>query len=559
MRVIFAMLGILAISSSPLYSEWVGLPISTNKSWWYVQDTYGVVSQVWYSAVERAYVCGGENDEGDSYSFSVNAFDGLTNGIYSTTNLTRLVSIAPNIAESSYIGAFTNVVNGTNFYAYPIIRGEFLSSIMLQIQNGENIDDGGDSWGCIYNYAVASTNYNTWFSTANGSGAYPDGFPMVSVQYVFLTNNIGYITNTVYDSWGHVWIGTAVANGEDDLTNAHVETFIGTDVLLSQHAYLGSWTQTLAHPLMGSAEQFTYKTDSYPVARFYPSGATNSITVTLYGKELAPNDYNITPVSVSESVSFSSSDVEVPLTNWWFSVTNMTVSGTARAGDVVSVSYTNDLTMYVPYVNFANGWGRMPLEEKLNTIYYTTSEMTHFAGHNSTSNGVTGAWRDTTRVIWSYSSLVSWSDATNNCASATPTTSTISRAAAHYTDGSYDGTRWVATRTKIDSKPIAVDGQSSGLYARNAQWYMKCLPYTAGGESGANAVVDNFDTTINETYFQLYDSGGPSVNSITGSVVSSSTYTWCAEPFVGTPTSRGFVAESRVVQDYSITNGFVFK
>ena len=140
------MLAILTSSPpSSAQTEWDGFPLAANtnaRTWWMADQAYQPVSQLWYAVVERALITGGEND-GETYVDLMTAFNGITGGIYYTTiDIGRTNAIAPDPAnnETSWIGPATNTVNGTNYFVYPYLTGEFLAFLTQSLYSRQNID-----------------------------------------------------------------------------------------------------------------------------------------------------------------------------------------------------------------------------------------------------------------------------------------------------------------------------------------------------------------------------------------------------------------------------------
>jgi len=572
---------LLVIAASTLLplvaqAQWDGFPLSETNAhdWDTVMDSFGGVSQLWWSASERWDVA--PSDNGDSFDLSDTriAYAGYTNDVFTTnswtytnrylvyTNLTRPVRFdfgnATNFGpwEYTYTDPSGTYTNSAGFF----LNGQFIYEWDASVFNSE--DGASDQTMCekfiSTNQIGSDGTFDDYFALVDGAGETPSTWPLNSRVGLLNREGIGYTTNLVTNAWGFIQSTGAQADDAAWFTRATVEA----PWSLAQAAWTGSWTFV---DLQEFDRDF-FDTENLPVVRLI-AGGTNAITnlnVEIQGSYLDTySDWWINDAQELQPVSNATETVSLSDTNWtactlpWYGITNMVMTNSAfNTGDVVIVSWTNDITTYGQFDPEFDGLGphvlkRIHLDERYRA--YRAMRISEEAG-DWTADSITN-----NRYSWTGSGD-SWAAAKTDCEAAVPAISSVDSFPEYYTKGSRVGDTWTAVAVAVKAK-VVTSGTATN-YAHGLMWYGKVTAFDSGIDT---ATFDNQGFSWKTNQYQLLDTNAPTYGA---SVTSSAFYgdttfppNWCDEPQTTNATSKGWEFETPILvgADWYVTNGFRFQ
>jgi len=535
--------------------QWNGWPLAENTNaytWTAANKLYSPQSQLWYAAQERYVVKPDEENPGGALiGYTVPA--GYSNAIVVTNGVTytNIILLTTNIGISySFTGSPTNY--GDFVYTYSDLSGMHTATgsptivKLFQIGNITNTQ----SILIWMDYAIhdsyefasdlrtidqyVSTNpsvggtYDTYFSTP-AAGTYPSAFLDANRANIFYYEGIGITSNLTTNVWG--WVTGSDNYNRDAMWFASpIRT---QNYTLAESHYTGAWSfvdvnafvQNIEEDNLAPAWNYDTWTNALTPVNFLVTG-------TVYGAwdwdGEAGSGVNVTRTTVATSETVAVSSSNGVLSGEWYDITGISSANSATNYNVFSIYYTNVPASYswrwpAPY--------RRLYAENLDNIKTVINAM------QWTDAGTLSWTADSAnnQYIWTGNSTSSWADAKSVAEAAAPAVSTVNTLSESGTEGSYSAPTWTAVATTRKSKLVTPALPTNSQHQLN--WYVK-------GTTNDIGIYDDFGYGVSNGYYQLFSTNTPTYdNVVTQAVGIGSTSfppTWCAEPFVGTNTARGY-------------------
>jgi len=410
---------LLTVCSAP--AQWSGWPLADNTnagSWRQFRDLYNPVSQLWYAACERYALAPSDADPGyQAHTLTITTSP--TSGVQVVTNalgevhtytnlyltsanvvLTNDIELAALWPLTGYAHTYTNATGAVHSVtSLPYITTDVSQGLVDYIDNAilYAADDASDKAPIDYfvctNAAVGGS-FNTWFAKTNAAGEHPDAFPFNSVVGTFHRDAIGYTTNRITDSFGHVISTNGFPRGGGNAAFT-IWPANSVTVTLAQAVYTGAWSFLSIGPLGDSPDHCIFPDITPDPVLTYTAAGTNvlgAITATVYGTAItgftcsatAP-DITCTPGATTETVTVTTSNTA--LSQRWYAITNIVSAGAApNTQDVLRVIWTNVVTYA-----WRQGLGERLWPEALDEryTYLKACVWTEGGGNTWTNGGIT--------------------------------------------------------------------------------------------------------------------------------------------------------------------------
>jgi len=287
-----------------------------------------------------------------------------------------------------------------------------------------------------------------------------------------------------------------------------------------------------------------------------------------------PEFYQTTSNAVT-TINVTSTN-RLALSHMWKRVTNITSTNTPNVADTWSIVYDG---LFPIYGDMSYTLTATDLNERRSVI--DALRWSYDVGTGGlTADGTTNRWQ------WTGTSTSSWAAAKSACAASTPT-GAGNALVWRWTSGTYDGTTWTANaeaarcKRSVFGPSMRGDNQASYMsteYEKVIDLYAKAS--TAQVISGIHTFTNGtheFDAFADEVWLPNTNqyhgiaavyTGYGGTNTLVGTPYTDAGWigttnfpdTWCVEPTVGSPSTRGFQIGNplAVIKYDSTTNGFQF-
>ena len=351
----FRLLAVLCLLSSvlclppPAFAQWNGFPLATNSAafdWYAVRTNFNPIGQLFSGAVERAAAAG----------VSTSAVVVETWTFYAGTNL-----VATNIVTTNAEIVVTNTYTNVMILTTNVTTTNCISPVLYSYT-----DDSGAHSATGYPYLSNYFMYKLdklieatvpYYVLTNAGGSYAaylqangDAFPMESMTGLLTRLDIGHVATNGLAEWSRRAPTTS-------------------NWVLAESHYTGAWSFAYVQ---------TFGTNFYeqgvlPVLRFLPALSTNaipaSLSATLSGVRYNTNTWAL--ASGTETIAISLTNQ--PLSNAWYSVTNIALNQSAVTGDVFAVLFTNEIPIFGNWEFEIDAQALDERQQALNALRWTTT------------------------------------------------------------------------------------------------------------------------------------------------------------------------------------------
>jgi len=541
-------------TAAPLQAGFEGHPWAENpdcQTWQAAYSNYNPIGQVFTALQERVQVVKGWSQLSIVQSWTVD--DGMetnvvTVGSYDYTNVTIRTKTAWT----------TNAIPGER-YTYDLTDGgtgagvahlthyflNRLDKYLMEVIGQDPVD----TTFLATNQAVGGT-FDAWFAQTDDDGNHPSDFPYVSLPYLFDLLDIGHATNLVEDPFG------VITNGDAFFILAPWAT---SHYPLVEAAYTGTEWQTNN---LGKFNRRYYGTE-LPRILYVPavSGEYSSVSVTLTGDALViTSAYHWLAqdlTNTTETVSVIGQ--ETALTEPWYQITNVTVTGTGATGDVLHVGWAAPMELHAHeywMLTSGAGWSH----------WFYLAALDERAAVLRELQWVTGGYADVPETsdnarYW-YGFTNSWGGAKTEAeAYSEPAHTQTLNHVRIYTSGSVEETNWYHATAWAFSDYLTVDGVSTML-PHEVDFYLRSHAGD-GGEHESTFDDAGLGLTMS-TYVHV--ASAPLTNA--AAVTSDTQFgaltipTWCDTPTTNAAKSRGFYAvpfgDLRCLIRWDVEGGFTY-
>ena len=302
-------------------------------------------------------------------------------GGFTYTNLVTTYGIEQKINQlGPFTYSYTDDAGSHTGTGFPFVTRYFMHEL------DEKLFELMDSGQFVCTNEEQNGHFTNWFAqTVNGR--HPDVFPTESSAGLFYRLGIGYTTNRTTNVWGFVTGGDAWFTRQPPATS---------EWAIAETHHTGGWTF-----VDQSAFMTNYYETAHPVLRYTggDTGSLSALTVTIAGDMLTRGSQ-----AISNAVeTFAVTSENVGLSNYWFDVTNISVSGTwTSTGDVFAVMYTNRMVLYG-----SKQWRltARDLDERFKVL--RALQYTH-TGHDHYQTQATGSDRQIR--LYSYDNEPNWNE-----------------------------------------------------------------------------------------------------------------------------------------------------
>ena len=352
----FRLLAVLCLLSSVLclspsaFAQWNGFPLSTNAAafdWYAVRTNFNPIGQLFSGAVERAAAAG----------VSTSSVVVETWTFYAGTNL-----VATNIVTTNAEIVVTNTYTNVMILTTNVTTTNCISPVLYSYT-----DDSGAHSATGYPYLSNYFMYKLdklieatvpYYVLTNAGGSYAaylqangDAFPMESMTGLLTRLDIGHVTTNGLAEWSRRAPTTS-------------------NWVLAESHYTGAWSFAYVQTF---GTNF-YEQGVYPILRFLPALSTNaipaSLSATLSGVRYNTNTWAL--ASGTETIAISLTNQ--PLSNAWYSVTNIALNQSAVTGDVFAVLFTNEIPIYGNWEFEIDAQALDERQQALNALRWTAGE-----------------------------------------------------------------------------------------------------------------------------------------------------------------------------------------
>lgn len=321
-----------ALLTTTASAGWTGFPLSSQTEttgWERVESEYSPITQIYSAIVERCNLVGTNNVPLPAVvqSWTLYAGTNITTTNIAGTVYTNLNFISTNIittnALSPFVYTFTDISGSHSATGYPYVTHDLMYELDAKIET-------------LIGYFV-STNEHTGGSFDAYFAKWPAGpfgaardLPYESKAGLFDRESIGYVTNRITNMVGFVTNGIAEWTRCAPTTNWY---------LLAESHYTGDWSFVDVQTFRTNY----FETNYFPAAKYIPATtAAYSGSLTITGTVFNPVDQ--TSWATYETVTPTTNGT--PLTNYWKDVSGIFGEATAATGDVVSITWTNEISIF---------------------------------------------------------------------------------------------------------------------------------------------------------------------------------------------------------------------